>query len=131
MYIVVSSNGADLDAQASPVFGRCPYFIFCGDRDFSFRSRGKPGPGLRRQGGSTGGPVHHRKRCPGRRMPTAGGATAPEHAGMGRGMAHRAAVADPSREEEIARLKQAAADLRQRLAEIVERLEQLEKGTEK
>ncbi len=64
-------------------------------------------------------------------MPTAGGATAPEHAGMGRGMAHRAAVADPSREEEIARLKQAAADLRQRLAEIVERLEQLEKGTEK
>jgi len=28
MKIVVSANGMDLDAQASPVFGRCPAYIF-------------------------------------------------------------------------------------------------------
>ena len=27
MKIAVSSNGKGLDAQASPVFGRCPYFV--------------------------------------------------------------------------------------------------------
>ncbi len=47
------------------------------------------------------------------------------------GMGRRAAAAGPSREEEIAQLKQAAADLRQRLAEILERLDQLEKGAGK
>ncbi len=58
------------------------------------------------------------------RLSAAGGATSPEHAGMGR----RVAAAGPSREEEIAQLKKAAADLRQRLANILERLDQLEKG---
>jgi predicted Fe-Mo cluster-binding NifX family protein len=28
MKIVVSANGADLDAPASPVFGRCPTYVF-------------------------------------------------------------------------------------------------------
>jgi predicted Fe-Mo cluster-binding NifX family protein len=28
MKIVVSANGMDLDAQASPVFGRCPAYVF-------------------------------------------------------------------------------------------------------
>ncbi len=28
MKIVVSANGADPDASASPVFGRCPTYIF-------------------------------------------------------------------------------------------------------
>ncbi len=37
-------------------------------------------------------------------------------------------VVSPSREQEIAQLQQAAADLRRRLAEILERLEQIEKG---
>ena len=28
MKIVVTANGADLDAPASPVFGRCPTYVF-------------------------------------------------------------------------------------------------------
>ena len=28
MKIVVTSNGPELDAQASPVFGRCPWYLF-------------------------------------------------------------------------------------------------------
>ena len=28
MRVVVSAQGADLDAEASPVFGRCPVFVF-------------------------------------------------------------------------------------------------------
>jgi predicted Fe-Mo cluster-binding NifX family protein len=28
MKIVISANGLDLDAQASPVFGRCPVYVF-------------------------------------------------------------------------------------------------------
>ncbi len=28
MKIAVTANGAGLDAAASPVFGRCPYFVF-------------------------------------------------------------------------------------------------------
>lgn len=64
-------------------------------------------------------------------LPTVGGATAPEHAGWGQGMSRRQAAAGPSRDEEIVQLKQAAADLRQRLAEIIERLDRLGKGEEK
>jgi predicted Fe-Mo cluster-binding NifX family protein len=30
MKIVVSANGVELDAPASPVFGRCPMYIFVG-----------------------------------------------------------------------------------------------------
>lgn len=169
MRIVVTSNGTDLDAQASPVFGRCPYLIFVDTEDMAFEATENPalaspggagiqtaqyiiekgaqavvsgnvGPNAFRVFQSADIPVYLLESGTVRnaveafmvgRLPTAGGATAPEHAGMGRGMGHRAAAAAPSRGEEIARLKQAAADLRQQLAEIMGRLEQLEKGTEK
>jgi predicted Fe-Mo cluster-binding NifX family protein len=72
------------------------------------------------------------------RLPLARGANVPAHAGMGMGR-RRAAfpVAPPagppagppaaSREEEIAALKSAAGDLRRQLAEVMERIEKLDK----
>jgi len=176
MRIVVSSNGANLDAQASPVFGRCPMFVFVDTETMAFEAvenpalasaggagiqaaqfviekgaqavvSGNVGPNAFQVFQSAGIPVHLfgggtvREAVEAFKagdLPVAGGATAPEHAGMGRGMGRglgrgagtgrRAAAAGPSHPEEIARLKQAAADLRQRLAEIMERLDQLEKG---
>jgi hypothetical protein len=51
---------------------------------------------------------------------------------MGRGIARPPAQpappAEPAREKEIAELKEMAGDLRKQLAQIVERLESLEKG---
>jgi predicted Fe-Mo cluster-binding NifX family protein len=73
-------------------------------------------------------------------LPNAGAATAPEHAGMGRGgsgrgrgrrVATQAATPptpEPAREKEIATLKKMASDLRQQLAEILERIDRLERG---
>jgi len=175
MRIVVSSNGAHLDAQASPVFGRCPYFVFVDTETMAFEAEENPalaaaggagiqaaqfviekgaqavvsgnvGPNAFQIFQSAGVPIHlfgggtvreAVEAFKAGRLVAAGGATAPGHAGMGRGMGRgmgmgrRAAAAGPSREEEIAQLKQAAADLRQRLAEILERLDQLEKGAGK
>lgn len=169
MRIVVSSNGVDLDAQVSPVFGRCPYFVFVDTETMAFEAADNPalaaaggagiqaaqfviekgaqavisgnvGPNAFQVFQSANVPVHLFDGGTVReavelfkagRLPTAGGATAPEHAGMGREMGRRGAAAAPSRDEEIAQLKQAAAELRQRLAEILERLDQLEKGTGK
>ncbi len=176
MRIVVSSNGMDLDAQASPVFGRCPYFVFVDTETSEFEAVENPAVGAAGGAGiqaaqyviekgaravvsgnvgpnafqvfqSAGVPVHlfgggtvreAVEAFKAGRLPIAGGATAPEHAGMGRGMGRgagrgmgmgrRTVAAGPSREEEIAQLKEAAADLRRRLAEIMERLDQLEKG---
>lgn len=174
MRIVVSSNGTDLDSQASPVFGRCPYFVFVDTETMAFEAEENPalaaaggagiqaaqfviekgaqavvsgnvGPNAFQVFQSAGVPVHlfgggtvrdAVESFKAGRLPAASGATVPEHAGMGRrmgrgmgqGMGRRAAAAGPSREEEIAQLKQAAADLRQRLAEILERLDRLEKG---
>jgi predicted Fe-Mo cluster-binding NifX family protein len=80
------------------------------------------------------------------RLPEAGGATGPAHAGMGRGMGQgggRAgrrqsvpvsrpgeaeAPAAASREQEIAELSEMAADLRKQLAEVMDRLDQLEEA---
>lgn len=175
MRIVVSSNGTDLDAQASPVFGRCPYFVFVDTETMEFEAvenpalvaaggagiqaaqfviekgaqavvSGNVGPNAFQVFQSAGIAVHlfgggtvrqAVEAFKAGQLPVAGGATAPEHAGLGRGMGRgmgrggamgRRAAAGPSREEEIAQLKQAAADLRRRLAEILERLDQLEKG---
>ncbi len=166
MRIVVSSNGANLEAQASPVFGRCPYFVFVDTETMAFEA--VDNPALAAAGGAgiqaaqfvvekkaqavvsgnvgpnafqvfqsaslpvylfSGGTVQEAVEAfKSGRLSVAGGATAPEHAGLGRRAGRRRAAANPSREEEIAQLKQAAADLRQRLAEILERIEQLEKG---
>jgi len=82
------------------------------------------------------------------RLSTAGSATSAAHAGMGRGMgrgmgmgrgrrmatsASPSAAPSPSpssssREEEIGALKGMAGDLRKQLAEVMDRLDQLEKG---
>lgn len=42
MKIVVTSNGSDLDAPASPVFGRCPMYIFVDPETMSFEAVANP-----------------------------------------------------------------------------------------
>jgi predicted Fe-Mo cluster-binding NifX family protein len=165
MRIVVSSNGVNLEAQASPVFGRCPYFVFVDTESMALEAvenpalasgggagvqaaqfiiekgaqavvSGNVGPNAFQVFQSAGLPVYSfsggtvreaAEAFKAGRLTAVGGATAPEHAGMGK-RGPRMAAANPSREEEIAQLQQAAADLRQRLANILERLEQIEKG---
>jgi predicted Fe-Mo cluster-binding NifX family protein len=60
-------------------------------------------------------------------LPVSGDASVSEHSGMGRRMSAPSA-ASASREEEIASLKKKAGDLRKQMAEILERVDQLEKG---
>ncbi len=64
------------------------------------------------------------------RVPVADGATVAAHAGMGmgRGRARRQPTGSATaRQAEIAALKKMAADLRQQLAEVIDRIEKLEK----
>ena len=42
MKIVVTANGADLDAPASPVFGRCPTYVFVDTETMQFEAVGNP-----------------------------------------------------------------------------------------
>lgn len=174
MQIVVTSNGADLDAPASPVFGRCPTYIFVDPETLAFEAVDNPAVGA--PGGAgiqaaqfivergaaavvsgnvgpnafnvlqaanvpvylfTGGTVRDAVAAyKAGDLPNAGQATAPEHAGMGRGGLGRGrgrrtasqATASPAREEEITTLKEMARDLRQQLAEILERIDRLERG---
>jgi len=42
MKIVVSSNGNDLSAQVSPVFGRCPYYLFVDTESMEFEAVANP-----------------------------------------------------------------------------------------
>jgi hypothetical protein len=63
-------------------------------------------------------------------LPLANGATVPAHAGMGMGQSQ--SLTQPkrpttARDEEIARLKSTAAEMRQQLAEVIDRIEELEK----
>jgi predicted Fe-Mo cluster-binding NifX family protein len=184
MKIVVTANGASLDAPASPVFGRCPSYVFVdpdtmeveavenpamaaaggagiqaaqfvieqgaravvtgnvGPNAFNvFRSAGVPvytGPG-----GTVRDAVEAFKN---NQLREVGGATSPAHAGMGRsagrgmGMGRRVSqasmppAASPSpasarsREQEITELKEMAGELRRQLAQVVDRLDQLEEG---
>jgi len=71
------------------------------------------------------------------KLPASGGATAPAHVGMrqgrGMGMGRQAAAASPAptttdREEEIASLKETAGAMREQLAQVMERLDRLDKG---
>ncbi|MGD2148712.1 MAG: NifB/NifX family molybdenum-iron cluster-binding protein [Anaerolineae bacterium] len=184
MRIVVTANGAGLDAPASPVFGRCPWYIFV-DTD-TLEAESVENPAMNAAGGagiqaaqfvveqgaravvtgnmgpnafnvfrSAGVPVFLGKGGTVRECVEAfksgeldetGGATGPAHAGMGRGtsrgmgmgrrmspMAVPSAPARPpalaeDREEEIAELRAMAGDLRNRLAQVVERIDQLERG---
>lgn len=166
MKIVVSANGMDLDAQASPVFGRCPAYVFVDPESMAFEAVDNPavgaagGAGIQAaqfvvergaqavisgnvgpnafgvlqaanvsvytfEGGTVRQAVEAYKAG---KLAAAGGATARAHAGMGGRAAASAADSAPVREEEVAALKKEAAELRQRLAGVVERLDRLEKG---
>lgn len=50
MKIVVSSQGENLDAAASPVFGRCPTFIFADTETMAFEAL--PNPAMSQGGGA-------------------------------------------------------------------------------
>ncbi|MBC7248833.1 MAG: DUF5320 family protein [Anaerolineae bacterium] len=191
MKVVITSNGADLDAPASPVFGRCSTYIFVDPETMQFEA--VPNPAMSASGGAgiqaaqfiveqgaqavlTGnvGPnafnVFQAAGVPVYLIPEgtvreaveayksgqlrpAGGANVQAHAGMGmgggrgmgRGMGRGGRSSIPQtppappttppptsvpareREEEINALRQAAADLRRQLAEVMERIEKLEK----
>jgi predicted Fe-Mo cluster-binding NifX family protein len=174
MRIVVSANGMDLDAQTSPVFGRCPAYVFVDvktvDEEHPMTFEAVENPALGAAGGAGiraaqfvvergakavisgnvgpnafgvlqaasvpvyafgGGTVRQAVEAyKAGKLSAAGGATARAHAGMGGGAAMAASTSNstPAREEEIVALKQEAVELRQRLAEVVERLDRLEKG---
>jgi predicted Fe-Mo cluster-binding NifX family protein len=62
--IVVTANGADLDAPASPVFGRCPTYVFVdtetADEDRPMQFEAVENPAINAAGGRyPGGPVCH------------------------------------------------------------------------
>jgi len=50
MRIVISSDGESLDAQASPVFGRCPTFLFVDTETMAFEAM--PNPAMSEGGGA-------------------------------------------------------------------------------
>lgn len=50
MKIVITANGNDLDAQVSPVFGRCPHFVFVDTETMAFEA--VPNPALSAPGGA-------------------------------------------------------------------------------
>jgi predicted Fe-Mo cluster-binding NifX family protein len=183
MRIVVTANGASLDAPASPVFGRCPTYVFVDLDSMDFEAKDNPamaaggGAGIQaaqfviEQGAravvtgnvgpnafdvfrSAGVPVYIGEEGTVRaaveafkngQLHEVGGATSPAHAGMGRragrgtGMGPRVSqiptspAASPapasveSREEELAELKEMAGELRSQLAQVMDRLDQLEK----
>ncbi|MGA9347597.1 MAG: NifB/NifX family molybdenum-iron cluster-binding protein [Anaerolineae bacterium] len=187
MRIVVTSNGTDLESPASPVFGRCPTYIFVDTEMMEFEA--VPNPAMSAPGGAgvqaaqfvieqgaqavltgnvgpnaynvfqaanvpiyllTGGTVREAVEAyKAGRLPSAADASVHAHAGMGmgrgmgRGMGMGRGAYGPgawgttpppqpappaSRGEEIAALKQTASDLRRQLAEVMERLDKLEKG---
>lgn len=193
MKVVVTSDGAGLDAAASPVFGRCQSYVFVDTDSMEAQTVENPamnaaaGAGIQaaqfvvEQGaeavisGNVGPnaynvlaaadvPVHLLEGGTVRdaveafkedQLRQAGRATGPAHAGMGRGMRRgsgRSARRPPvpsssgtqpsggstggtspnvtastrSRDDEISQLTEMAADLRKQLAEVMDRLDQLE-----
>jgi len=50
MRIVVSSTGSDLEAQVSPVFGRCPVYLFVDTETMQYEA--VPNPGASMAGGA-------------------------------------------------------------------------------
>jgi len=164
MKIVVTAEGNDLNAPASPRFGRCPTYIFVETETMAFEA--VPNPALSTPGGagiqaaqfiieqgakavlttnvgpnamqvlqSAGVPVYLIRG--GRvqetveaykagQLAAAAGANVPDHAGMGSGRGRRVA-SNPSREQEVADLRAKAVDLRQQMADVMDRIEKLEK----
>jgi predicted Fe-Mo cluster-binding NifX family protein len=168
MKIIVTAEGSDLDAPASPRFGRCPTFVFVDTETLGFEAF--PNPAAAASGGAgiqaaqfvveqgaqavlTGNlgpnaadvfraanvPVYLNSEATVRgatkafiagRLEAADGATVAAHAGMrfgaGKGRGQPVAVTT-GRDDEIAALKSTAADMRQQLADVIDRIEQLEK----
>jgi predicted Fe-Mo cluster-binding NifX family protein len=58
-------------------------------------------------------------------LSAAGGASRPAHAGMGTGGNRGESAPAPSREEEVAALRETARELRRQVAEVMERLDRL------
>jgi predicted Fe-Mo cluster-binding NifX family protein len=175
MRVVVSANGVDLDASASPVFGRCPVFVFVDVEAMRFEA--VENPALAASGGAgiqaaqfviergaeavitgnvgpkafdvfkaAGVPLYQFAEGTVREaveahlngeLAEASGASARAHAGMqgGGGVIQPSGaqstapkVSNEERRTEIAELTNMAGHLRKQLAEVMERLERLEKG---
>ena len=191
MNIVVSATGGDLAAEASPVFGRCPVYIFVDSETMAYEAIENPavgtasGAGIRAAqfvaergaqavvsgnvgpnafdvldaagvnvylfgGGSVQQAVDAFKAG---QLPSARGPSAPAHAGvggglrrgMGRGMgrgigmgmgmgreqpASGAAPEAPApdvKQQELGELKEVASDLRGQLADLMERLDRMDR----
>jgi predicted Fe-Mo cluster-binding NifX family protein len=162
MRIVVSANGADLEAAASSTFGRCPMYVFVDTETIEFEAVENPatnvagGAGIQaaqfivEQGAQAvisgmvgpnasdvlqaasvpvysfeGGTVRQAVEAfKAGRLSATGSASAGAHAGAG------SVSSDPvsAREEEVAALRLKAAELREQLADVVDRLDRLEKG---
>jgi predicted Fe-Mo cluster-binding NifX family protein len=198
MIIVITANGADLDAPASPVFGRCPAYVFVDTENMQFEGVENPaigtasGAGIQaaqfviERGaqavvtGNVGPNAFNVFQSAGLPIYLGGNGTVREMAeafragelqsiadanvragmgmgggrgrgmGMGRGMGRGTGMGmgrrtggafpptppppppgggdpSPSRQDEIASLKDMAGELRQELADVMERLDRLEK----
>ncbi|NOZ27715.1 MAG: dinitrogenase iron-molybdenum cofactor biosynthesis protein [Chloroflexi bacterium] len=188
MKIVVSANGYDLDAPASPVFGRCPVYVFVDTETMAFEAVDNPaqaasgGAGIQAAqfvvnhgaqavlSGNVGPnafdvlaaanvPVYlvaegtvrdaveafkagrlqrmdqasvraHAGMRGGRGMGMRGGMGGSRGMGAGRGMT--SSTTPPStnaRTREIEELKGQARELRQQLAQLLDRIDQLERGS--
>jgi predicted Fe-Mo cluster-binding NifX family protein len=181
--IVITANGTDLDASASPVFGRCPAYVFVDTETMHLRALENPALGALRGAGfqaaelvvergaqavvvgsvgpnafgvlqASGVPVYlsagrtvreavnayrigRLQRIEKANVSTHSGTSGGIGAGVGRGPGMGRHAQDAvhlalpthyaSRTEEISVLRETARALRERLAEVLKRLEQLEK----
>lgn len=171
MRVAVSANGANLEAPASPVFGRCPVYVFVDTETMASEAVENPaqsaggGAGIQAaqlvvergaqavltgnvgpnafqvlqaaqvqvypfEGGTVRQAVEAFREG---RLVAAHSATGAQHAGMGQGQAPAASDRRNTppdrgaRAEEIAALQRTAVDLRRQLADVMERIDRLEK----
>jgi predicted Fe-Mo cluster-binding NifX family protein len=184
MKIVITANGASLDAPTSPVFGRCPSYVFVDPDTMVFETVENPALGAAGGAGiqaaqfviergakavvtgnvgpnafnvfrSADVPVYSGQAQTVREAVEAyrknqlhelSGATGPAHAGMGRGAGpavgkrrrvtpvssapptSSSSASTQSREQDIAELRDMVRDLRGQLAQVMDRLDQLDEG---
>ena len=126
MRIVVSAQGDTLESPTSPVFGRCPTYVFVDTETVSFEAA--PNPAMNQGGGRwhPGGSVRGRARRANVVAHAGMGGGDGSGAGRGMGMRNGGQPTAPA-EEELAQLRDTLKSLRQQLAETMERIEQLEK----
>ncbi len=173
MRVVVSSQGNNLDAPVSPVFGRCPVYLFVDTETMEWEA--VPNPAMNQSGGAgiqaaqfvvnrgaqavltgnlgpnafevlqaagivgylvSGGTVRQAVEAfQEGRLPYLSGASVGDHAGMGgrssltgqRAGGRVDPLSRPSvKEVELASLRERLKSLRQELAEVMTRIEQLE-----